>query len=223
MSNPLIAAPPSPASPANATVAGNAWWPSIDRNAARDALRLGEIVTDARLTAALEGAWLTITSDLAEWQAALALGWPNATPPVPGPDSLAHVTAAQLLALCGRPDGRPYWATWNDAERQANGWGCNPFAYHRPQYTPARAAWLCGTMTDSVTGNAVPNLVTLFVQAVRFSAAAELVELYRDMGMQAKADARAEAMLSTGADYRRMAIEKVRDMLGVSRITSELI
>ena len=39
--SPLIALPPDPASPAGATVAGDGWWPAIDRNAARDAL-LGE-------------------------------------------------------------------------------------------------------------------------------------------------------------------------------------
>ena len=219
MPSPFIATPPDPVSPAGSTVAGNAWWPGIDRNAARDALRLGEVVTDARLTAALEGAWLTVVSDLAEWQADLVnLTTAAGTPVI----SLDTVTAAQL-ALLTEPARGPYRLTWNDADYEWDGNGRNPYARRRPRYTPARAAFLTGTMTDSVSGAAVPVLVTLFTQAVRFTAAAELVELYRDMGMATKADARAEAMLSTGADYRRMAIEKVRDILGETRVTSELI
>ena len=219
--SPLIALPPSPASPAASTVGGDAWWPAIDRNAARDALRLGEIVTDARMVAALEGAWLTITSDLAQWQADLALGLPDAVPPVPGPDSLADVTGAHLAAL-KVPGKGPYWATWNDADREWDRLG-NQFRPMRPRYDAPRANWLAGTMTDSVTGTPISRLVILFTRAVRFTAAAELVEGYRDMGMTTKADARAEAMLSTGTDYRRMAAEAVRDILGVPRVTSELI
>ena len=216
--SPLIALPPDPASPESSTVAGDAWWPAIDRNAARDALRLGEIVTDPRLVSALEGAWLTITSDLAEWQADLAQGIPYATPPVAAPTSLSLVTAAQLAALHSSDSGglhaRGYDAGWGyDCDRRPM----------RPRYSPSRAAWLAGTMTDSATGATSARLVVLFTRAVRFSAAAELVELYRDMGMTTKADARAESMLSTGGDYRRMAIEHVRDILGVTRVTSELI
>lgn len=216
--SPLIALPPDPASPESSTVAGDSWWPSIDRNAARDALRLGEIVTDPRLVSALEGAWLTITSDLAEWQCDLARGLPNATPPVEGPDSLAAVTSAQLAALHSSEGGGPLLGGYSA------GWGYDHDRCRmRARYLPSRAAWLAGTMTDSATGATSARLVVLFTRAVRFSAAAELVELYRDMGMTTKADARAESMLSTGGDYRRMAIEHVRDILGVTRVTSELI
>jgi hypothetical protein len=222
MASPLISLPPNPASPANSTVAGDDWWPAIDRNAARDALRLGEIVSDARLVAGLEGAWLTITSDLAEWQAALALGLPDATPPVAGPANLAAVTAAQLAALRIPREG-PYWASWNDPDRHWNDLGPNPYGLWRPRYSPARATWLAGTMTDSVTGTAVPRLVVLFTRAVRCKAMAELTQLFREVGMTGKGDIRAEAMVSTGADYDRLALEAVRDILGVPRVTSELI
>jgi hypothetical protein len=37
-------------------VPGDGWWPDIDCNAMRDALRLGQIVTHARLVAALRAA-----------------------------------------------------------------------------------------------------------------------------------------------------------------------
>jgi hypothetical protein len=220
--SPLISVPPSPASPANATVAGNAWWPAIDRNAARDAIRLGEIITDARLTAALEGAWITITSDLAQWQADLAAGLPNATPPVAGPADLGAVTAPQLAAL-QVPARPPYWADWNSGNRDRYSPGCAPFGITQPRYTPARAAWLAGTMTDSVSGQTVSILTILFTRAVRYAAAAELTESYRDNGMTGKGDIRAEAMTDTAADYRRIAIQSVRDILGVTRVTSELI
>lgn len=213
--SPLIALPPAPASPAYATVAGDAWWPAIDRNAARDALRLGEVVTDARLISALEGAWLTVTSDLAEWQAQLIA--------LPSPPATLDTTTAAHLSMLQVSARGPYWSSWNDAARIADQLIDNPFAPTAPRYTPARAAWLAGTMNESESGDTVPRMVVLFTRAVRFCAAAELVELYRDMGMTSKADIRAEAMLSTGADYRRMSIDLVRDILGVARVTSELI
>lgn len=213
--SPLIALPPSPASPDYATVAGDGWWPEIDRNAARDALRLGEVVTDARLVAALEGAWLTVTGDLAEWQAQLAA--------LPSPPATLETVTAAHLSMLQVPARGPYWATWNDATRIADQMGDNPFAPKISRYTPARAAWLAGTMTDTASGDTLPRLCILFIRATRMVAASELVQLYRDMGMTTKGDVRAEAMLDTGADYRRMAGDAVRDILGTPRITSELI
>jgi hypothetical protein len=220
--SPLIALPPVPASPDGATVAGDAWWPAIDRNAARDALRLGEVITDARLVAALEGAWMTVTGDLAQWQADLALGLPNATPPVAGPARLDQVTAAQLSTLIVPRPG-PFWATWNDPDRAWDQLGPNPFDSWLPRYTPARAAWLAGSMVDSTTGTPTSRLVILFTRAVRFAAASELIELHRDLGTTTKGELRAEAAMSTAGDYRRIALEAVRDILGVPRVNSELI
>jgi hypothetical protein len=51
-------------------VLGDGWWPDIDCNAVRDIMRLGDIVTHARLVAALESGQLTLEGELAAWRAA---------------------------------------------------------------------------------------------------------------------------------------------------------
>lgn len=66
----LVAVPPAPQSPASAFVRGDGWYPDIDCNAARDVLRLGDVVTHARLVAALSGAMLAIGGELRAWRAA---------------------------------------------------------------------------------------------------------------------------------------------------------
>ncbi|MCJ2189158.1 head completion/stabilization protein [Novosphingobium beihaiensis] len=67
---PFIALPPDPASPDGEVVAGDGWYPDIDVNAMRDALRIGELVTDARLIEAIKGGQLTIEGELEDWRAA---------------------------------------------------------------------------------------------------------------------------------------------------------
>ena len=68
----FIATPPEPASPpASAVAADGTFWPSIDVNAVRAALRLGDsVVTHERLTAAIEGAVATLMLELRPWRAA---------------------------------------------------------------------------------------------------------------------------------------------------------
>lgn len=66
----FVTVPPDPVSPPGAVVSGDGWWPDIDCNAMRDALRLGQIVTHARLVAALESGLLTVEGELAFWRAA---------------------------------------------------------------------------------------------------------------------------------------------------------
>lgn len=68
--SPLISRPAAPASPDESVLAGDGWWPDIDCVAMRDALRIGEAVTHARLIAALENAIITVADDLAAWRAA---------------------------------------------------------------------------------------------------------------------------------------------------------
>ena len=66
----FISAPAAPASPAASTVAGDDFWPDIDVNAARKALRLGDsMVTHERLVAAIEGAMIAVMTDAAVWRA----------------------------------------------------------------------------------------------------------------------------------------------------------
>ncbi|MBK6801638.1 head completion/stabilization protein [Novosphingobium sp.] len=67
------------------------------------------------------------------------------------------------------------------------------------------------------------RLEHLFQRAVRFYAAAELAELHRDVSATEAGQARADIQLLTAADYRRLGIQAVRDMLGTSRIAVELI
>lgn len=84
----LISVPPRPQSPANSVLAGGGWWPDLDCNAMRDVLRLGDVVSHARLFAALEGGFITVTGDLAAWRAARE---------AEGHASLAAVAPADLV------------------------------------------------------------------------------------------------------------------------------
>lgn len=70
MTSPLIAAPPAPQSPVGVVVQADGWWPDIDLNAMRDALRLGDVVTHARLAAEVEAALLSVDGELAAWRTA---------------------------------------------------------------------------------------------------------------------------------------------------------
>lgn len=66
----LIAIPPEPASPTGSTVAADGWFPDVDLNDMRDKIRVGKVVTHGRLTFAVEGALVTVQTELATWQAA---------------------------------------------------------------------------------------------------------------------------------------------------------
>lgn len=68
MASPLIAAPPAPQSPVRSVVRADGWWPDIDCNAMRDALRLGDVVTHARLVAEVEAALVAVDGELAAWR-----------------------------------------------------------------------------------------------------------------------------------------------------------
>lgn len=68
----FIATPPAPASPpASVVAADGTFWPEIDVNALRNALRLGDsVVSHERLTAAIEGAVASLMLELRAWRAA---------------------------------------------------------------------------------------------------------------------------------------------------------
>ncbi|MGV3511909.1 MAG: head completion/stabilization protein [Novosphingobium sp.] len=65
----FVALPASPVSPDNAVVPGDGWYPDIDVNAMRDALRITDQVTHARIVGAIEGGLLTVEGELAFWRA----------------------------------------------------------------------------------------------------------------------------------------------------------
>ncbi len=67
--NGFVATPPAPQSPAQAVVEADGWFPAIDVNAMRDAMRLKGDVPHPRLVAAIEGGILTVLGDLAIWKA----------------------------------------------------------------------------------------------------------------------------------------------------------
>lgn len=67
----FIATPPQPASPpASMVTADGAFWPDVDVNDLRAALRLGDsMVTHERLVAAIEGAIIAMVLALRPWRA----------------------------------------------------------------------------------------------------------------------------------------------------------
>ncbi len=68
--NAFVSTPPAPASPAASVVESDGWYPGIDANAMRDALRIGTIVTHPRLVAAIEGAMISAMRELSAWRVA---------------------------------------------------------------------------------------------------------------------------------------------------------
>jgi hypothetical protein len=74
---------------------------------------------------------------------------------------------------------------------------------------------------DKIGGEA--RLVVLFTRAVRMMAAAELVELHRDISATNDGVGREESQLQTAADYRRLGTWAIRDMLGTTRVAVEMI
>lgn len=206
--SPLISVPPAPASPPNAVTGADDWWPGIDRNAARDALRLGEIITDARLIMALQGAMLTVAGDLAQWQAELvAMGAANLTVV-----TVEHLLAMRIPTEPRFPDQNSRFDCWVQPGTFPYGPGFNT-----PRYSPARAQWLAAPLDG---GN---RLGVIYTRAVRCAAAAELVELSRDIGATHMGDVRAEARMDPAAEYRRLAAEGIRDIVGRPRSTVDLV
>ncbi|WP_225206229.1 head completion/stabilization protein [Novosphingobium huizhouense] len=65
--------------------------------------------------------------------------------------------------------------------------------------------------------------VVLWTRAVRFAAAAEIADLHTEMSATGHGAAAAPEKRLTAADYRRLSTEAVRDLLGTSRCTVELI
>jgi len=67
--NLVINAPQAPASPEDAVIAGDGFYPDIDANAMRSDLRIDDTVTHEQLVAAVEGAIIYVTGQLASWRA----------------------------------------------------------------------------------------------------------------------------------------------------------
>ncbi|CAL4868200.1 hypothetical protein MMA231_02475 [Asticcacaulis sp. MM231] len=66
----FVISPPEDASPAGATVSAGEFWPAIDLNAFRKAMRVGNAtIPDPRLIPAITGAIITVSRDLKDWKA----------------------------------------------------------------------------------------------------------------------------------------------------------
>lgn len=85
----FVALPADPVSPDSSVVQGDGWWPDMDCNAMRDALRITDLVTHPRLVAALAGGLVTIGRELESWRIACELD---------GATSLAEVKPDQTIA-----------------------------------------------------------------------------------------------------------------------------
>lgn len=157
--SPLIVKPAAPASPVGSVMALDGWWPSIDYTDMREALRIGETCTQARLVSALETAAVTVMDDLATWSNARR---------AEGTASLAAVAPAMVI-------------------------------------------------------NGKPRLVTLFIGAVRYAAAALLAEFSTDFSATASDETRADAKRCLSEYYDMLRLQNVRSILGTTRVAVELI
>lgn len=68
-----------------------------------------------------------------------------------------------------------------------------------------------------------PRHVHLYLRAVALYAKAEIVERYRDIDMSGAGERRAEDLEPTPGELRRDALHAIRDILGKSRTTVDLI
>jgi hypothetical protein len=68
-----------------------------------------------------------------------------------------------------------------------------------------------------------PRLIILYLRAVALTAKAEIVERYRDIDGTNAGDRKVDAMEPSIGELRRDALHAIRDMLGRSRTTVELI
>tara|TARA_R110002124_G_scaffold90543_1_gene230822 strand:+ start:8004 stop:8486 length:483 start_codon:yes stop_codon:yes gene_type:complete len=66
--NLVINTPQGPASPEDAVILGDGFYPDIDANAMRSELRIDDTVTHEQLVAAVEGAIIYVTGQLASWR-----------------------------------------------------------------------------------------------------------------------------------------------------------
>lgn len=155
----FVPMPPAPQSPEASVVKADGWFPEIDVNEMRAAMRLRGEVPHPRLVEAIRGGILTATIDLSQWKAA----WVEQ-----GKASLSAVKPDDMI----------------DEE-------------HR--------------------------LTMLFTRAVRFYAAAELADLARDSSATQDEVDRIDEESLIAPDMKRIALQAVRDMLGVGRCDVELI
>lgn len=147
----------APSAPAAATVQNDGFFPDIELDQLRDAMRLDGTVTAARLRNATIEAVIAVNDELAAWKAAKL--------------------AAGVVTL--------------------------------------------GEMLPKIGGESVHK--TRYLTAVYRMTKADLSERYRNFDATKSGDAKADELEDTIGDDRRAARWAIRDLLGVSRVTVELI
>lgn len=136
----------------------DSFWPSIDLDQMREALRIDASVTPARLETAVVAAALSVNRELRKWRAQQ--------------QAAGHATLADVPA-----------ETINDQS----------------------------------------ELVHLYARAIQAATGAEVCERYRSYDSTGSGDRKAEALQFNIDEYRRDQRWAIRDLLGVGRMTVELI
>lgn len=143
---------------ASTAIANGPFWPAIELDALRAALRIDASVTNARLEVAVVAATIAVNRELAAWRAKA--------------EAEGHATLADV------PGEEIADATW---------------AQH------------------------------LYLRAIQSATAAEVCERYRSYDSTGTGDRKAEELQTNIDDYRRDQRFAIRDLLGVSRTTVELL
>ena len=136
----------------------DSFWPTIDLDKMREALRIDASVTPPRLETAVIAAAISVNRELAKWRTQQ--------------QAAGHATLAAVPA---------------------------------------------GTVND------VSELVHLYARAIQAAAGAEVCERYRSYDSTGTGDRKAEALQFNIDEYRRDQRLAIRDLLGIARMTVELI
>lgn len=136
----------------------DSFWPSIDLDQMREALRIDASVTPARLETAVINAAISVNRELRQWR--------------------AHHQAAGHATLADVP---------------------------------------------AETINDQSELVHLYARAIQAATGAEVCERYRSYDSTGSGDRKAEALQFNIDEYRRDQRWAIRDLLGIGRMTVELI
>ncbi len=136
----------------------DSFWPSIDLDKMREALRIEASVTAARLETAVVAAAISVNRELGKW---------------------------------------------------------------RTQQQAAGHATLAAVPAETI--NSESELVHLYARAIQAAAGAEVCERYRSYDSTGTGDNKAEALQFNIDEYRRDQRWAIRDLLGVGRMTVDLI
>lgn len=213
-SSPLIPiGAPNPAALAG-LVAGDGWWPDVDCDDARAKLRLPDYVTGPRLVGAIEGAYLTVARQLGPWRAKMERA---------GATGLAAITAAQMAAARAADHPRGQYDPDTPWDLYGTSWASLRSPGHPHRRRPPPDALPPAIADALVMVNGKTGLMVQWLRAVHYLAMAEVADEYRDMATVSTKQPRVDAIVSTGLEYRRMASDAIRYILGTTAVAVDLI